>query len=84
MSSSFLHHVPLYSGGYYQLGLGSGKNPNFDWWTGLGIVGPYDNFGLLFKSDIHLQRHLQLNMLTRLGFSAGISENAIGAGLTYH
>lgn len=83
VSTSFLHHIPLYTGGYYQLGLGSGKNPNFDWWTGLGIAGPYDNFGLFFKSDIGLRRHFKVNLITRLGFSEGISENAIGVGLTY-
>ena len=84
VSTSFLHHVPLYSGGYFQLGLGSGKNPNFDWWAGLGIAGPYDGFSLLlFKGDIRLQQHFKLNLLTRLGFSEGISENAIGVGLTY-
>lgn len=84
-SASLLHHIPLYTGGHFQLGLGSGKNPNFDWWVGWGIAGPYDGFSLLlFKGDIRLQRHFKLNLLTRLGFSEGISENAIGMGLSYH
>ncbi|MGH7597117.1 MAG: hypothetical protein ACREOI_12245 [bacterium] len=84
VSTSFLHHLHFYTGGYCHLGVGSGKNSNFDWWLGLGFVGPYDKAGLLFKSDIHLQRHFKLNVLTRLGVSEGISESAIGLGLTYY
>jgi len=83
-STSLLHHIPLYGGGYYQLGLGSGKNPRLDWWAGLGFVGPYDKLGLSFKSAMGLQQHLKLNLITRLGFSEGIAESAIGVGLTYH
>ncbi|MGH7494116.1 MAG: hypothetical protein ACREOO_17205 [bacterium] len=83
-SSSFLHHIPVYTGGSYQIGLGSGKNPNFNWWLGWGFVGPYDGPGIaLFKSDIRLQRHFTLNALGRVGFTEGISESAIGIGLTY-
>ncbi len=83
-SSSFLHHIPVYTGGYFQLGLGSGKNPNFDWWLGWGFAGPYDGPDIaLFKSDIRLQRHFTLNVLGRAGFTEGISESAIGIGLTY-
>ncbi len=84
-SASLLHHIPLYTGGYFQLGFGSGKNPNFDWWLGWGFVGPYDQGDIaLFKSNIRLQRHFMLNVLGRVGFTEGISESAIGLGLTYH
>jgi hypothetical protein len=83
-SSSFQHHIPVYTGGCFQLGLGSGKNPSFDWWLGWGFVGPYDGPGIaLFKSDIRLHRHFTLNVLGRAGFTEGVSENAIGIGLTY-
>ena len=83
-SSSFLHHIPVYTGGYFQIGLGSGKNPKFDWWLGWGFVGPYDQPDIaLFKSNIRLQRHFMLNVLIRAGFTEGISESAAGVGLTY-
>jgi hypothetical protein len=85
ISASLLHHIPLYTGGYFQLGFGSGRNPKFDWWLGWGLAGPYDQGGIgLFKANIHLQRHFLLNVMGRAGFTEGISESAIGLGLTYH
>jgi hypothetical protein len=82
-SSSFLHEIPLYTSGYFQLGLGSGKNPNIDWWLGSSLLGPYDGVGLLAKANIRLHRSLYLNLLTRVGQSEGVSENAVSLGLTY-
>ncbi len=83
-SMSLLHHIPLYTGGYFQLGFGSGENPNFDWWLGWGFAGPYDQPDIaLFKANLHLERHFMLNLLGRVGFTEGLSESAIGIGLTY-
>ena len=84
VSASFLHHIPLYTGGYDQIGIGSGKNPKFDWWLGWGFTGPYDQPDLaLFKANLRLQRHFTLNVVGRAGSTEGISESAIGLGLTY-
>lgn len=83
-SSSLFHGIPLYSGGYFQFGLGSRKNPNFDWWLGWGLAGPYDGGGLLLvKTNIRLQRQFYLNVLTRIGQSEGIAEGAVSLGLSY-
>ncbi len=50
----------------------------------MGFTGPCDQPDIaLFKSNIRLQRHFMLNVLGRVGFTEGISENAIGLGLTY-
>jgi hypothetical protein len=82
-SSSFLHEVPLYSSDYLKLGLGSGIDPNFDWWLGCGLLGPYDGVGILAKANIRFQKQLYFNVLTRIGGSEGISEGAVSLGLTY-
>jgi len=80
-SASFLHHIHLYTGGHLQLGLGSGKNPAFDWWLGWGFGGPYDQPDIvLFKTNVRLQKHFILNALGRVGYSAGVGENAVGGG----
>ena len=79
-----INHIPLYTGGYDQIGIGSGKNPKFDWWLGWGFTGPYDQPDLaLFKANLRLQRHFTLNVVGRAGSTEGISESAIGLGLTY-
>jgi len=80
----FLHHVPLYSGSLLRLGIGARENPRFDWWLGVGFLGPHDKAGFLMTSNISLQRHIKLNLLTRIGYSEDIWENSIGVGLTYH
>jgi len=83
-SANMLENVPLYSGGgYADLGVGGAVNPNFSYWIGLGSSGPYDNSGLLLKTNFKLHRNWYLDLTGRLGQSEGVSESAISAGLNY-
>jgi hypothetical protein len=82
VDASYLQTTPVYSGSLFRAGLGSHKSPGFGWWFGVGY-GPYDKGGLMVKTDLRLQRNLYLDALLRLGGSEGISENAVGLGLTY-
>jgi hypothetical protein len=81
--ASLFHTPSIYTEGVVKLGLGSNSNPDFNWWFGLGGIKPHDKAGIIWKSNIRLQKNLFLNPLVRLGISEGISESAIGFGLTY-
>ncbi|MFX0139897.1 MAG: hypothetical protein ACFFDN_40020 [Candidatus Hodarchaeota archaeon] len=76
------HTTHIYSNNFIGLGLGFRLNPNVGWWFGGGF-GQYDKGGFLMKTDIRIRSNLYLDTLIRLGESEGISENAIGLGLTY-
>lgn len=83
-SIHMLESVPLYSGGgYINLGLGGGVSRKFSLWFGLGTKGPYDTEGFLAKTNIKLKGNWYVDLVGRLGTSAGISESAISFGLNY-
>jgi hypothetical protein len=74
--------VPLTSGaGAFRMGAGFRASKNFDFWLGAGAV-PYDQVGLVVRTDIHATRFLDLHATGRLGGSQGISENAVSVGVT--
>lgn len=79
---SAFHGLPLITEGYAKIGLGSRRNPRFEWWLGTG-AGPYDKLGLIGKSYVQLQPALHLNLFARLGSSEGVLESAAGVGLRY-
>ena len=78
---SLFHSVPIFTGGYGRLGVGSYRN-GWHWWLGIG-VGPYDGTGLHGELDIPINDNLGLAFSGRMGSSIEISENAFAAGLTY-
>lgn len=82
VDASLFHTTPLLSSNYIKYGLGFQINPKIDFWIGSGIA-PYDQGGIIAKTHIQIQPNLYLNALARIGSSEGISENAIGLGLTY-
>lgn len=82
VDASLFHITPIFSGSCSKLGLGFRLNPNVGWWFGVGGQ-PYDKGGLIMKTDIRIRSHLYLDALIRLGSSEGITESAVGLGLTY-
>ena len=83
MDAALFHSIPLVTGGYSKLGLGSKGDPNFDWWLGIGGGSMYDAAGILAKTNIKLHPTTSLDFFARLGGSEGISESAVGIGLTF-
>ena len=82
-SIHMLESVPLYSGGgYLNFGLG-GASRKVSYWYGLGTRGPYDAAGFLAKTNFKLNQNWHLDLVGRLGTSAGISESAVSIGLNY-
>jgi hypothetical protein len=82
-SISVMEDLPLVSGGgTASLGLGFRASRVVGFWVGMSTPEPYDEPGLLLKSNVHLNRSLALNLSGRLGESEGISECAGAIGLT--
>jgi hypothetical protein len=82
-SISFLEDVPLVSGGgTVSTGGGFRVSRAVNGWFGVSWPEPFDMPGLLLKSNVHLNRSLDLNLSGRLGGSEGISESAGAIGLT--
>lgn len=82
VDASLFHTTLIFSGSHIKLGLGFRPFPNVGWWFGVGDQ-PYDKIGLIMKTDIRIRSHLYLDALIRLGDSEGITESAVGLGLTY-
>lgn len=73
--------LPSYVSGVLT-GFGGMVSHDVNLWLGVG-GGVQDKAGFVCKSDIRLYSDLYLNVMTRLGISEGVSENAIHLGLTY-
>ncbi|OQX94986.1 hypothetical protein B6I21_07790 [candidate division KSB1 bacterium 4572_119] len=78
---SLSHMPPLLSGDNFRMGVGH-RYPNFDLWGGIGY-GMYDSIGLLFRSKLHLQKNLSLDIYSRFNEAARIYEYTVNMGLTY-
>ena len=84
VSMHALEDVPLVSGGgAFRAGLGFRPSNRVETWVGYSSPDPYDNSGLVFLSNLHLNRNLSLNLAGRVGASAAIDENAGAIGITY-
>ncbi len=79
---SFFQHPQLYSGNYLRIGIGSNQPATVHPWLGVGF-GPQDKLGLLFRSDILVNKKLRLNWLIRIGSNEGIAEPALGIRFDY-
>lgn len=85
LSAHMLEDIPIVSGGggAIRVGIGVRPSPNFEAWMGLGSGIPYDNAGLVVRSDVLLHRNVSLNLAGRLGKSEDLDENSLSAGLTF-
>ena len=79
---SVLHEFPLVSGNYGNIGLGSGYNPNIEWWLGIGVL-PYEKLGFKGNAFVRLYDPLALHLFARYGQNEGLPEGAFGVGLRY-
>lgn len=79
---SLFHTTPLISGNYLNLGIGSRRNPGFEWWLGTGFL-PYENLGLVGKTYIPVNERTAVSLFARFGSTEGIIDGAIGIGLRY-
>jgi hypothetical protein len=84
VSMHALEDVPLISGGgAFRAGLGFRPSNRVETWVGYSSPDPYDNSGLVFLSNLHLNRNLTINLAGRVGASSAIDENAGAIGVTY-
>jgi hypothetical protein len=82
-SMELMESVPLDSdGGYFDLGLGYRPSQRLRMWTGIGVL-PYDQMGLMVRSEWRMTPHLRLNANARAGSSESIFEGGISAGVTW-
>lgn len=79
---SFLSTVPLLTGGYGRIGVGSRAKPGFDWWAGIG-AGPYDGVGFHANADVRLRPRLYLSAAGRFGISENVHEAGLALGFQY-
>jgi hypothetical protein len=79
---AFLHAMPLLTGGYGRLGVGSRAKPGLDWWVGIG-AGPYDGWGFHADADIRVRPDLHLSLVGRFGVSEHVNEGALALGFRY-
>lgn len=82
LNVSYLHTMPLLTGGYGRIGVGSRAKPGLDWWVGAG-AGPYDGMGFHANADIRVRPRLYLSAAGRFGVSENVHEAALALGFRY-
>ena len=82
IDASLLHTPPIFAGSCIKAGLGFRLNDKNRWWIGTGAF-PYDNLGLILKTDYKVRPRLYINSLLYYGQNRGVSEGGVSFGLTY-
>ena len=82
IDASLLHTPPIFAGSCIKAGLGFRLNDKNRWWIGTGAF-PYDNLGLILKTEYKVRSRLYINSLLYYGQNRGVSEGGVSFGLTY-